>query len=277
MNEMHTLLVSLAAAAVSVSSQAAVPAPPERAPISAPSKLHIVIDPGHGGVDKGASRGTIRESHIALAVSQKLAKRLRADDRFTVTLTREADISLTLPERAAIAKQVNADLFLSIHANASEDPRAHGVEFWFQNQLPADEESLFLASRENQSHDGETGRVTQLSGSQKERPAPKGDVARIIEDLHRNHRITSSADLSRTLLSKWYAESRRRNKHAIRQGPFYVISEVHVPSVLVELGFVSHENEGPRLTDPAHQDKVANNLFDGIKKFAGQIELDRPR
>ncbi len=234
-------------------------------------KLHVVIDPGHGGVDKGAARGAIRESHIALSVAKKLADRLRDDGRFAVTLTREADVALTLPERAAIAKRVQADLFVSIHANASEDPRAHGVEFWFQNQLPADEESLFLASRENQSHEGDVrrGRGAAVTA--------KSDVARIIEDLRRNHRIASSGDLSRTLLAEWHSKARRRNKHAIRQGPLFVVSEVHVPSVLVELGFVSHESEGPRLTDPGHQSLMAGNLYEGIAKFAAAVAADRSR
>lgn len=246
-----------------LAASAAVPAAGDAA-----SKLHIVVDPGHGGVDKGATRGAIRESHIALAVAKKLADRLRADTRFRVTLTRESDIALTLEERAAIAKRVQGDLFISIHANASEDPRAHGVEFWFQNQLPADEESLFLASRENE---GELprGRLDAINA--------KGDVGRILDDLQRNHRIAASSDLSRTLLAEWHSESRRRNKHAIRQGPFFVISEVHVPSVLVELGFVSHEAEGPRLSEPAHQTLMADNLFDGIAKFSDEITSGRSR
>lgn len=241
---------------------------------SAQATLHIVLDPGHGGVDTGATRGAIRESHLALDVAKRLAERLRKAGQFTVTLTRESDITLTLPERAAIAKRVGADLFLSIHANASEDPRAHGVEFWFQNQLPADEESLFLVSRENQTHDAKGRPLASTSSvAPAEPPSPKRDVARILEDLHRNHRISTSRDLSRDLLSAWHSESRRKNKNAIRQAPFFVVSEVHVPSVLVELGFVSHENEGRRLSDPSHQDLMARSLFDGITEFAAKADL----
>ncbi|MCM2282708.1 MAG: N-acetylmuramoyl-L-alanine amidase [Bdellovibrionaceae bacterium] len=234
--------------------------------------LHVVIDPGHGGVDTGATRGSIRESHIALSVAKKLAEHLRADNRFTVTLTRESDIALTLPERAAVAKRVKADLFISIHANASEDPRAQGVEFWFQNQLPANEESLFLVSRENQSH--ESSNRGQSHGGD-ETPSPQRDVSRIIEDLHRNHRIAASSDFSQTLLSAWYAEGRRKNKNAIRQAPFFVVSEVHVPSVLVELGFLSHENEGPRLSDVSHQALMARHLSEGVSQFASRLGSER--
>src|SRR3712207_5158711 len=85
-------------------------------------KFHVLIDPGHGGVDTGATRGAIRESRIALAVAKKLADLLRAHPAFSVSLTRETDISVSLTERAAIARRVRADLFVSIHANASTDP-----------------------------------------------------------------------------------------------------------------------------------------------------------
>jgi len=240
-------------------------------PVSAP--LTIVIDPGHGGVDKGAQRGTIIESEIALNVAKKLAERLKEDARFRVILTRDRDVSLSLSERAAIANREKADLFVSIHANASHDPRAHGVEFWFQNQLPPDEESLFLANRENQNSSVLV--TSQLPIGHDSKPSAQSDVISIIDDLKRNHRIFTSHDLSRTLLANWHHESRRKNKRAIRQAPFVVISEVQAPAVLVELGFISHHLEGPQLADRQHQKRVAENLYTGLVEFRDVLLRDR--
>lgn len=234
-------------------------------------KLHVLIDPGHGGIDTGAVRGHIKESHIALAVGRHLADLLRADSLFQVTMTRDSDQALTLAERTQIAKRVHADVFLSIHANASKDPRAHGVEFWFQNQLPADEESLFLASRENQTSDG----IAQPNKD--EGISRQGDLARIIDDLQRNYRIAASSELSQILLANWHVEARRKNKNSIHQAPFFVVSEPTIPAVLVELGFVSHETEGPQVADPVQQKRMAQNLYNGLVRFRSVLEKDREK
>ncbi len=231
--------------------------------------LRVVIDPGHGGVDTGATRGKIRESNIALAVAKALDALLRYDPRFEVFLTRDGDESRSLPERAHIAKKNQADLFISIHANASEDPRARGVEFWFQNQLPADEESLFLANRENQNLESETAHAPK-----DKRISRHSDLVGILDDLQRNYRISASGELSRLLYQHW-SGAKGRHKNAIRQAPFYVVSEVPVPSVLVELGFLSHDPEGHRMAEPEFQKQSARSLFDGIVAFKEIFDRDR--
>lgn len=100
----------------------------------------IVIDPGHGGQDTGASQESVHESHLALSISSQLRKKLEAEG-YRVLLTREKDEWVSLESRAAFANTARADLFISIHLNSSTDPRAHGKEFYFQNQLPVDEAS----------------------------------------------------------------------------------------------------------------------------------------
>ena len=163
---------------------------------------------------------------------------------------------------------MKADLFLSIHANASTDTRAQGVEFYFQNQLPADEESSFLASRENQS-------LTTVEEQVEENVTHRGDIAHILEDLKRNHKITSSHDLSRTLLWSWNQTHDSRHSRPVRQAPFYVVSEVDIPSVLVELGFVSNSIEGAKLNDKTHQDQMAKSLYEGLTEFKPIYDKDR--
>ena len=117
--------------------------------IAQANPLYVVIDPGHGGSDAGAVYGDAKESDIALKVSLQLKKLLEKDRDFKVSLTREADFNLSLEERVQKAEKQKADIFLSLHANASNDQRAKGVEFYFQNNLPADEEAMYLANLEN--------------------------------------------------------------------------------------------------------------------------------
>mgnify|MGYP001577243627 CR=1 FL=1 len=112
----------------------------------------VVIDPGHGGNDGGAKSDDAKESAIALSVSKLLADALKNDGRFEVKMTRTRDEFVTLEDRAEFANHAKADLFISIHTNWSEDPKARGKEIYFQNQLPPDEESLYLASREIEFH-----------------------------------------------------------------------------------------------------------------------------
>jgi len=229
-----------------------------------------MIDPGHGGTDIGASRGTIKESEIALKVAIRLAEELKSDSRFKVSLTRTTDRKLSLPARTKMAEDVKADLFLSIHLNSSTDPRARGVEIYFQNQLPADEESMFLVGRE---HEEETG-AQSLDVPEKVEPiSAKTDLKRILEDLHRNHRIINASELAKCLLES-VSRGRVSGRHQIRQAPFQVVQNVTVPSVLVELGFITHPQEALRLLEDDYQKHMVANLYQGLVKYKETIDKD---
>jgi N-acetylmuramoyl-L-alanine amidase len=232
--------------------------------------LHILIDPGHGGSDSGAVRGPLKESVIALKVAKNLASLLKKDGRFEVTLSRETDRRLSLDQRTQIAKDVKADVFLSIHLNTNNDARVHGQEFYFQNQLPADEDMLFLASRENDDQENEHATTEKLSSD--------NDVRVILEDLGRNHRIKSSGDLSKVLFENWaVANGKKIAGRSIRQAPFKVVSQVNIPSVLCELGFLSNPVEGPKLNEAAYQASLAKSLYDGLIKFKETSDKDPER
>ena len=231
--------------------------------------MHILLDPGHGGNDRGAVRGHLRESEITLEVAKKLERLLKQDTQFQVSLTRSEDRFVSLSERTEISDQSNADLFLSIHVNASPDVRARGAEFYFQNQLPPDEDSLFLASLEMEGHGHETGTKDK---PHEENPRGvaltdlKSDVANIVRDLHRNSKIFLSSQLAENLMLNW-AGTKKSRRHVIRQAPFYVVSHVNVPSALVEIGFLSHKREGQQLADSAYQDKLADSIYRGLVNF----------
>jgi N-acetylmuramoyl-L-alanine amidase len=242
--------------------------------------LHVMVDPGHGGSDTGASRGDIKESEIALKVSLKLVELLKQDPRFKVSMTRTTDHKVALAKRVQMAENANADLFLSIHLNSSPEPRVHGTEIYFQNQLPADEEALYLVSREHVEDDGQNidekdGDSLKALDSVKSEPiSMRTDLKRILEDLHRNHRIVVSSELGKTLLENLVSKS--ANPHSanrsIRQAPFHVVSYITIPSVLVELGFITHPQEGPQLAKTERQTELARSLYDGLVKFKETVD-----
>lgn len=150
--------------------------------------LHIILDPGHGGTDVGANHDGLKESEIVLKVSRQLALLLKKDQRFKVTLTRQSNETVSLTERSTLARSVKGDVFLSIHANSSIEAKPKGAEIYFQNQLPPDEESRFLASRENKGIEvaGDSGKA-------------KTDVASIIDDLERSYHTHLSYSLVRAV------------------------------------------------------------------------------
>jgi N-acetylmuramoyl-L-alanine amidase len=224
------------------------------------SPLKVMIDPGHGGTDAGAVYGPAKESEISLKVAHHLKSLIEKSKDFSVTLTRSADQNLSLQERVQKAEQEKADLFISIHANASTDQRARGVEFYFQNQLPPDEESLFLANAENQSLQEAPANAPSLS--------KKSDVTAIIEDLKRHTKMQNSYVLSEKLLKSWG----KKESNAIRQAPFFVITRTTIPSVLVELGFISNPKESQKLIRSEYQKEIAQKIFQGILDYKEMVD-----
>lgn len=226
----------------------------------------VIIDPGHGGSDSGATRGHLREADIVLSVGRILKGLIAARTNFRVFLTRNSDKTMSLEERAAsVGKDIKRGLFLSLHVNASENPTAHGVEFYFQNQLPPDEESQFLANRENQMS-GEASERRELKESSR-----LPDVMAIIDDFSRNYRILQSAFLGEDLVSQWNGPIKLRTV-PLRQGPFYLVNHLEVPSVLVEIGFVSNREEARKLSQSSVRKDQAENLYQGIIKYKERLD-----
>lgn len=231
-----------------------------------------MLDPGHGGVDTGAVRGGAKEADLVLKVASQLKKMLELDSNFQVSITRTSDVNLSLPERVKKADRAKADLFVSLHANAATDVRAKGVEFFFQNTLPPDEESLYLASLENQNIKDDT-ETSEASGSTE--PSKKSDVAAILEDLHRQHRIASSLQLTQMLAKIWEKES-LGDKTAIKQAPFYVISKTNMPAVLIEIGFLTNPAEAKKLMTPRYQQEVAQKIRNALVAFKEKGDKENP-
>ncbi|MFV9690777.1 MAG: N-acetylmuramoyl-L-alanine amidase [Desulfobacteria bacterium] len=220
----------------------------------------IVIDPGHGGKDPGAPgcyKGVV-EKDIVLQVSKKLGKKIEAELGCKVYYTRKSDRFLPLEERTAIANTRNADLFLSIHANASMRKGAYGIETYFLN-LATDNDAIMVAAREN---------ATSARSI--------NDLEMILNDLMRHSKINESSQLA-VCVQNALIQQMNRNYGGIRnlgvkQAPFYVLLGAEMPSVLVELGFVSHDKECKRLTMSKYQDQLVNGIVDGIKRYIKKIK-----
>ncbi|MFV8258979.1 N-acetylmuramoyl-L-alanine amidase [Bdellovibrio bacteriovorus] len=230
--------------------------------------LHIMLDPGHGGVDTGAVYGGAKEADLVLKVAQKLQALLAKDEKFKVTMTRTNDRNLSLPERVKMAEGTKADLFVSLHANAASDQRAKGVEFFFQNNLPPDEDALFLASQENQMVLN-SRELHDISGG--DELSKRGDVAAIVEDLQRQNRLSSSLRLTQTLTQVWGTDNNAAQA-TIKQAPFYVISKTTMPSVLIEIGFLTNPREAKKLVSADYQNDLAQKIYTALQSYKEKMD-----
>jgi N-acetylmuramoyl-L-alanine amidase len=231
--------------------------------VQAKDTFQVIIDPGHGGNDVGAIRGHIRESDISLAVGKKIREELKNNQSLRVSLTRESDTTVSLAQRSSMARRLKGDLFISIHVNSNLDPRVKGAEFYFKNQLPPEEESLFLANREN-----EALSETVIDSDSNERPA---GLAAIKEDLETTYHLYISRELGRSLRAYWQNDLGISNAK-VRQGPFHVISQVPMPSLLIELGFVSNASESRWLSDPSVQGQLATHIAKAILEIKEKMD-----
>jgi len=234
--------------------------------------MTVVIDAGHGGRDRGTNRGGVYESDITLSVAQSLHTILKADKNFRPVLSRADSHGVSLTDRAQMAKRHKADLLVSIHVNSSPDVKARGAEFYFQNQLAPDEESMFLAHKENEG-ESEGDAPTYDFLDKHKYPA---EVAAITADLLNSERIWRSSNVAKALKVSWRGSHKKFNANSIRQAPFYVLSQMTVPSSLVEIGFLTNADDFRDLTDSAKLRAMAEDLYRGIKAYKDSLDKGSP-
>ena len=222
-------------------------------------RYRIMLDPGHGGHDPGA-RGHhgIWEKHVVLAIGKRLAKKLQDRLSVEVMLTRGRDMFISLPGRTARANAAKADLFISIHANASPNSETHGIETYYLNNTN-DRATLRLAKLENRN---------LARGGQGRRG---NDLALILSDLIQTGKSEESIALARSVQRALVNQARAHYPDArdlgVKKGPFYVLVGAHMPCILVETAFLSHAIEGKRLGTSTYQEELAEGLFQGIARF----------
>ncbi len=220
--------------------------------------LVVVIDPGHGGKDPGAiGRARNYEKHVVLSVGKKLRDELRGED-IKVVMTRSSDKFIPLRERMRIAQRHNADMFISIHADAHKKRSVRGGTVYVLSEKASDREAARLARNANK---------VITPGLDISHEAP--DVQDILIDLTQRETMNRSALLGREVLEEFRKVAYLRKDHLLYAG-FAVLKAPEVPSILVELAYLSNPDEERKLVDKAYQTKLAKSLAQGIRDYANR-------
>ncbi|WP_207260813.1 N-acetylmuramoyl-L-alanine amidase [Desulfovibrio sp. Huiquan2017] len=216
----------------------------------------IMIDAGHGGKDPGAMANGLREKDINLRFAKLLGGKLKRKG-FQIIYTRDTDVFIPLEKRTAMANAQKADLFLSIHCNANHSSKVHGLETYSLNLAKTDA-AVRIAARENAVD-----------------PRAISDLQFILTDLMVNSKIKESRDLASDVQTNTIKRVRKayplKNK-GTREAPFYVLMGAKMPSVLVEIGYITNKTEAARLRSDKYLDHLANGIVDGILAYKSQIE-----
>jgi N-acetylmuramoyl-L-alanine amidase len=214
----------------------------------------VVIDPGHGGSDPGCiGKKGLKEKDVVLQVSLLLKKLLSARKDLEVILTRETDISMSLDDRPVIANQKQADLFISIHANALPNSKFSGVETFYLN-FSRDPKVNEIAARENATSTKNIGEMTE-----------------IIKKIVRNSKIVESKELAKRIQE--HLVNRLSQKYSgikslgVKGGPLWVLIGGEMPSILVEISYLSNPRDETRLRSPQYLQEVAQGIYDGILEY----------
>jgi N-acetylmuramoyl-L-alanine amidase len=218
----------------------------------------IVIDAGHGGHDPGAKANGVTEAELVLDVSLRLRKLLEKQPGVEVVLTRSTNVFIPLEERTAIANREGADLFLSVHANASRRSAARGVETYFLN-FASNPEAEAVAAREN------------ATSSKRMHSLP--DIVRAIA---LNNKIDESRDFAtmvqKAMVRRLSARNRSLRDLGVKQAPFVVLIGAGMPSVLAEISFVTNKREASLLKTGAYRQQIAEALFDAIQAYQKSLK-----
>jgi N-acetylmuramoyl-L-alanine amidase len=218
----------------------------------------IVIDAGHGGHDPGAEGASVAEATVVLDVALRLEKLLLKQPGVEVVLTRRTDVFVPLEERTAIANREQADLFLSIHANASRDKKARGIETYFLNFATTPDAEV-VAARENAASE-----------------RTMNSLADIVKAITLNNKLDESRTFAslvdKALVRRLRTTNKRLKDHGVKQAPFVVLIGASMPSVLVEISFITNKQEGQLLRSAAYRQRVAEALAEGIRQYQQSLK-----
>jgi N-acetylmuramoyl-L-alanine amidase len=213
----------------------------------------IVIDPGHGGKDPGATYNGLKEKDIVLDLGLKLRGTIKRNNpNLKVYMTRSTDIFIPLEERTAFANRKRADIFVSIHINAARNKKAHGIETYVLN-VTNDKGALAVAALENQAT---TKSLSDLQG--------------ILKDIMLNSKLEESLMLAGAV-QKNLTSIVKAKSLGVKQAPFYVLVGAKMPSILIECGFISNRQESKKLKSNFYRQKIAEGIYKGLKSYINQI------
>ena len=238
------------------------PAKPAKEPAPVVDRMvTIVIDAGHGGEDPGArGRGGTREKDVTLAIARRVKERIDREPGMRAVLTRDGDYFIGLAQRVQKARRVYADLFVSVHADAWVRPDARGSSVFALSERGATSAAArWLAKRENESD--------LIGGVNLDVKDPV--LARTLLDLSQTATINDSLKLGKAVLGH-LGDVNSLHKSAVEQAGFAVLKAPDIPSILVETAFISNPQEERRLKDAAYQEKMANAMLQGIRRYLAQ-------
>ena len=222
----------------------------------------IVIDPGHGGHDPGAvGVNKLKEKDVALKASKILKQLIEENTPHTVYLTRETDIFIPLYDRIAIAHQHNADLFISLHADSISDENIRGASLYTLSDKATDAQTEALAIRENKA-----GLMDELG-----LPTEDEAIASILVDLAYHDTSSHSEFLASSIKNSILDAKIRTLPTPHRQAGFAVLKAPDIPSILIEMGFMSNKKDAKTLSETKYLKKISNSILDGISSYFEQL------
>jgi len=235
---------------------APVPAATPAQAIPALRSLVIAIDPGHGGRDPGAiGPGGTHEKHVVLSIARELARQIDATPGMRAHLIRNSDVYVELPQRAHLAREAKADMFVSIHADAARDRQVHGASVYTLSTTGASSQhARWLADRENSA---------DLIGDM---PVTNNTLSSVLLDLVHSGHMKASQDAATHVLTGLSGVG-KAHKSQVEYANFSVLRNADMPAMLVETGFISNAAEENRLKDPAYQRRLASAILNGINAF----------
>lgn len=244
-----------AGAAAAVSTEAFVNIP-DKMVVEKSGRKKIVIDAGHGGKDAGGRKlFGLKEKEMNLLVARDLYELLKGEDMFDVLLTRQDDTFVPLSDRSAIANNFKADLFISIHANASRDRREKGFEIYFMSEKASDPGAAEVADYENS--------VVGLedNGGQQD------PTAMLLHSMARNEYLNEGSRLAGLVGAEMEKRTPFVNR-GVKQAAFYVLRGTYAPGILVEMGFMTNSGDEKGLNNKKVRAKIANAIYRGVLKYA---------
>ncbi len=224
-------------------------------------KARVLIDPGHGGKDTGATRRGVLEKDINLKVAKRLYDLLIKEKMFDVKMSRNDDTFIPLGDRPVLANDFNADIFVSIHSNAARRTSANGFEVYFRSDKASDAEAAETAALENEAlkYDGQEHAKVSFA-----------DL--LLKSLATNENINESSKLAGHIRNSVAERSKsvgiKVYDNSIKQANFYVLKGVQIPAVLVEMGYLSNTDDRKKLNSSSVQNKLADYIKDGIISYA---------
>ncbi|SHJ91770.1 N-acetylmuramoyl-L-alanine amidase [Shimia gijangensis] len=225
----------------------------------------VVLDPGHGGIDPGAEREGAQEKELMLRFAREIRDTLRRTGGFEVILTRDEDVFVSLERRVSIAHAAGADVFISLHADSLQQGHATGATVYTLSEDASDAASAILAERHDRS-DILAG--IDLTGADDR-------VADVLLDLARMETQPRTNLLAKTLVTSMKEASGTLNKKPLRQAGFSVLTAADIPSVLIEVGFLSSKADLERLQDPNWRAVMAGGIRDGLLRWRDEDKLLR--